>query len=226
MRESDLRARLARLAALVAAPNDLPFDHWLRLYQRAIAVRPDLLLEVGRGFGNSTVVLTEAAHALRARVVSVGFDDPPAFESTTWPKLAPVVGDGWRTPLTVIQADVRDYVPPSCERCFLFWDAHGPEVADAMLGRLIPALPTGSTVVVHDVPTLAEATSSPLPLSDYPYHWRDLVSAFEELPALGAWLDQHGVVYEQDTFMLAFVSERRRRGLRRILARRGDRSTG
>ena len=112
VRESDLRARLARLAALVAAPNDLPFDHWLRLHERAIAAQPDLLLEVGRGFGNSTVVLTEAAHTLGARVVSVGFDEPPAFENSTWPKLAPVLGDGWRAPLPVIQADVRDYMPP------------------------------------------------------------------------------------------------------------------
>ena len=145
MRVSDLHARFARLAALVAAPNDLPLDHWFCLYEHAIAAQPDLLLEVGRGYGNSTVVLTEAAHALRARVVSVGFDEPPAFENSTWPKLAPALGDSWRAPLTVIQGDVRDYLPPSCERCFLFWDAHGPEVADAMLGRLIPALPIGSS---------------------------------------------------------------------------------
>ena len=223
MHESDLRARFARLAALVAAPNDLPVDHWLRLHERAVAAQPDLLIEVGRGFGNSTVVLTEAAHSLGARVVSIGFDEPPAFENSTWPRLAPVLGDGWREPLTVIQADVGSYMPPSCERCFLFWDAHGHEVADAVLGRLIPALPAGSTVIVHDVPTPSEAARSPLPLSDYPYQWRGFVSAFEELPIIGAWLDRHGIAHEQDTFMLAFVYEPRRFGrlprLRRILAR-------
>jgi hypothetical protein len=98
------------------------------------------------------VVLTEAAHALDARVVSVGFDEPSAFERITWPKLAPVVGDRWRDSLTVVQADVRDFAPPPCKRCFLFWDAHGERVAHTMLNRLIPSLPRGSTVVVHDIP--------------------------------------------------------------------------
>jgi hypothetical protein len=115
------------------------------------------------------------------------------------------VGDAWRKPLTVVQADVRDFTPPPCKRCFLFWDAHGPEVAETMLGRLIPSLPASSTVVVHDVPTPAEAARSPLPLSAYPYRWRGFVSAFDELPLLGAWLDTNGIQHEQDTGMLAFT---------------------
>jgi hypothetical protein len=197
--------RFATLADLVAAPNDLPLEQWHRLYERAVASGADLLLEVGRGYGNSTVVLTEAAHELSVRVVSIGFDEPPAFEGITWPKLAPIVGDRWRAPLTVIQGDVRDFGLPACERCFLFWDAHGPEVA-TMLGRLIPALPANSTVVVHDVPTVAEAQASPLPLSAYPYRWREFVSAFDELPLLGAWLDANGIDREQDTGMLSFTT--------------------
>jgi hypothetical protein len=52
--------RLATLAALVDAPNDLPLEQWKRLTERALAAGGDLLLEVGRGYGNSTVVLTEA----------------------------------------------------------------------------------------------------------------------------------------------------------------------
>jgi hypothetical protein len=199
-----MRERFAILAALVAAPNDLPLEQWPRLYDRALASHADLLLEIGRGYGNSTVVLTEAAHALGARVVSVGFDEPPAFEGITWPKLRPVVGEAWRARLTVVQGDVRDYTPPACERGFVFWDAHGYEVAQTMLERLIPALPAGSRVVVHDVPTVTEAENSPLPLSAYPYRWREFVSAFDELPLLGAWLDMNGIEYEQDTGMLAF----------------------
>lgn len=199
-----MQDRFATLAALVDAPNDLPLEQWSRLHGRALSSGADLLLEVGRGYGNSTVVLTEAAHTLDCRVVSVGFDEPPAFETITWPKLAPVVGDDWRSALTVVQADVRDYEPPASRRCFLFWDAHGTGVADTMLNRLIPGLPGGSTVVVHDVPTPAEAERSPLPLSAYPYSWGGFVSAFEELPLIGAWLDEHELGYEQDTGMLAF----------------------
>jgi predicted O-methyltransferase YrrM len=199
-----MQERFATLAALVDAPNDLLLEQWIRLHERALASGADLLLEVGRGYGNSTVVLTEAAHALGSHVVSVGYDEPPAFETITWPKLAPVVGERWRSALTVVQADIREYEPPDSRRCFLFWDAHGPTVADAMLNRLIPSLPGGSIVVVHDVPTPAEAERSPLPLSAYPYSWRGLVSAFEELPLIGAWLDENDIPYEQDTGMLAY----------------------
>jgi hypothetical protein len=199
-----MQDRFATLAALVDASNDLPLEQWPRLYERALASGADLLLEVGRGYGNSTVVPTEAAHMLNIPVVSIGFDEPPAFETITWPKLAPVVGNRWRGVLSVVQADVRGYKRLASRRCFLFWDAHGEGVADAMLERLIPGLPGGSTVVVHDVPTPAEADRSPLPLSEYPYRWRGFVSAFEELPLIGAWLDEHQLAHEQDTGMLAF----------------------
>ena len=109
-----LHKRLATLARLVDAANDLPQEQWHSLYERAAASGADLLLEVGRGYGNSTVCLTEAAHKTGARVVSVGNDEPPAFEGITWPKLQPVVGGGWRQSLTVVQGDVRDFALPAC----------------------------------------------------------------------------------------------------------------
>jgi hypothetical protein len=49
--------RLATLAALVDAPNDLLLEQWRRLTERTLAAGGDLLLEVGRGYGKSTVVL-------------------------------------------------------------------------------------------------------------------------------------------------------------------------
>jgi hypothetical protein len=128
------------LADLVGSPGDLDLAQWLALHRLALESRPDLLFEVGRGYGNSTVVLTEAAHTLDARVISVGNDEPSGFETRTWPRLSPIVGETWRTPLDVVQADVLDFTPPPCARAFLFWDAHGPEVAKAILGRIIPEL--------------------------------------------------------------------------------------
>ena len=197
-----MQVRFATLA-LVDAPNDFPLEQWPRLHERAVSSGADLLLEVGRGYGNSTVVLTEAAHALNSHVVSVGFDEPPPFETITWPKLAPVVGERWRSALTVVQADVRGYKPPASRRCFLFWDAHGTGVADAMLNRLIPDLPgdrpSSSTMSPHPPSrTLAAA------IERVPVRWRGFVSAFKELPLIGAWLDEHELAYEQDTGMLAF----------------------
>jgi hypothetical protein len=66
--------------------------------------------------------------------VSVGFDEP-AFETITWPKLAPVVGDRWRDPLTVVQADVRDFAS-SVQPLLLFWDAY--DVGRHHANRVIP----------------------------------------------------------------------------------------
>jgi hypothetical protein len=199
------RERFATLRNLVNWPGDLFLEQWLRLYERAVSAEPDLLIEVGRGYGNSTVVLTEAAHALGARVISVGDDMVFGWASRTRPRLEPIVGERWFTPLTIVQGDVRDFTPPQCERPFLFWDAHGPDVADAILGRLIPGLPSGPTpVVVHDVSTPAEAAANPLDIG-YPYAWRGLVSPFDELPVIGRWLDEHGITPEQDTGMLAFT---------------------
>jgi hypothetical protein len=193
------------LRELVNWPGDLLLEQWLRLYDRAVSAEPDVIIEVGRGYGNSTVVLTEAAHALPARVISVSNDMVYGWATRTRPCLEPVLGEDWFNPLTVVQGDVRDFTPPPCERPFLFWDAHGPEVADAILGRLLPALPRRATsVVVHDVSTREEAAAHPSEWG-YPHGWRGLVSSFEELPLIGRWLDDRGITPDQDTGMLAFT---------------------
>jgi hypothetical protein len=199
-----LRERFIKLRSLVGAPGDLFLEQWLRLYDRALAAEPDLLIEVGRGYGNSTVVLTDVAHALDASVISVGEDAVYGWASRTRPRLLTVLDEDWFRPLTVIQGDVRDFTPPACERPFVLWDAHGSEVANAMFDRVFPALPSGATtVVVHDISTPREAAAHPLEIG-YPFEWRGLVSPFDELPLLGLWLDEHGVASEQDTGMLAF----------------------
>jgi hypothetical protein len=194
------RDRLAALAALVDASGDLSVDQWYRLYEHAAASGADLLLEVGRGYGNSTVVLVEAAHELRGRVVSIGDDDPAWWEVSTWPRLRPELGEAWHARLEVLKCDARAFTPPQCRQAFLFWDAHGVELAEDMLGRLIPALPAGSAVVVHDV-----SVEQPNLPPRYRYSWRGLISQFPELLPIGAWLDENGIAWEQDTEMLAFT---------------------
>jgi hypothetical protein len=149
-------------------------------------------------------VLTEVEHTVGVRVVSVDSDDQPRFEGVTSPKLQPVVRDDWRLPLEVIRSGVRDFMPPACERCFLFWDVHGSEVARYMLDLLIPALPPGSTVVVNDVLSERAAAAHPHP-DGYHFAWRTLRSPFPELPLIGAWLDERDLAWRQDTGILAFT---------------------
>ena len=139
------------------------------------------------------------------RVISVGDDMVYGWASRTRPRLEPILGEDSFNPLTVVQGDVRDFTPPPCERPFLFWDAHGPEVADAILDHLLPALPRGATtVVVHDISTREEAAAYPHEWG-YPSGWRGLVSPFEELPLIGGWLDERDITPDQDTRMLAFT---------------------
>jgi hypothetical protein len=39
-------------------PLDLPIENWSELHEHTVAFRPDLVLELGRGYGNSTCVFT------------------------------------------------------------------------------------------------------------------------------------------------------------------------
>jgi hypothetical protein len=64
------------------------------------------VLKLGRGYGNSTCVFTEAAHSVGCRVVSIGFDSERAWETQTAPRLADLVDESWFAPLTVVQDDI------------------------------------------------------------------------------------------------------------------------
>jgi predicted O-methyltransferase YrrM len=136
-------------------PRNLPVESWSDLYELTVAYEPDAVLELGRGWGNSTCVFTEAANVIGARVYSIGFDSEHAWETRTAPRLLPVVGPDWFAPLTVVQDDITtfDFGPflTGNSRALVFWDAHGMEVADTVLNRLLPALPADNKVVVDDI---------------------------------------------------------------------------
>lgn len=113
------------------------------------------MLELGRDYGNSTSVFTEAAQSIRCRVVSIGFDSEHAWETRTAPRLSAIVEPEWFTPLLVIQNDITtiDFRPllAGSTRAPIFWDAHGTDVARTVFGRLVAALPFVNKVVVDDV---------------------------------------------------------------------------
>ena len=57
---------LRRLIEAVGWTNDLWPSQWAQWYSVALGFRPDLVLELGRGRGNSTAVFTQAASASRS----------------------------------------------------------------------------------------------------------------------------------------------------------------
>ena len=148
--------RFEEMHELVGSPAfDLPLENWRELYDLTLEFRPDLVLELGRGYGNSTTVFTEAAQSIQCRVVSIGFDAEHAWETRTAPRLAQLVDPQWFAPLTVIQQDITtfDFRPllQGSARTLVYWDAHGADVAAAIFERLIPALPQENVIVVDDV---------------------------------------------------------------------------
>jgi hypothetical protein len=61
----------------------------------------------------------------------------------------------WFAPLTVLQDDITtvDFEPllVGSTRTLVFWDAHGTDIAEALIGGLLPSLPAANKVVVDDI---------------------------------------------------------------------------
>jgi cephalosporin hydroxylase len=181
---------------VASSPFDLPIENWPKLFDLTVAFGPDLVLELGRGFGNSTCVFTEAANAIGdCRVVSVDSNPEEFWQRHTAPKLAPLVGPKWSAPLTILQDDITtlDFPPllHGARRVFVFWDAHGVDVADAILSRLFPALPRNNVVVVDDVWPTKELYGL-----EAEYRAGPLWSLFEEVLPLWTYLQDRRIEFE------------------------------
>jgi hypothetical protein len=193
---------------------DLPLEDWSRLYDLVLAFRPDLVLEPGRGCGNSTCIFTEAAHEVPCRVVSIGFDSEHAWERQTAPRLLPVVSADWFGPLVVLQGDLTktDFQPllDGSNRVLVFWDAHGADVAGAVFDRLLPALPAANQIVVDDVGSTPEKHG---PTGEY--QAGPLWSLFDERPPLREYLSNRGIDYDSGDRWITFSAPVRRRASER-----------
>jgi hypothetical protein len=164
----EMSSRFEELHRLVdSPPYDFPLDDWPKLYGEALSFRPDLILELGRGYGNSTCVFVEAAHSIGARVVSISNDEPPAWRTITRPKLEPTVGENWFQRLTALEQDLLDTdyrsIIAGSRRTLVFWDAHGKNLAQDIIRRLLPRLPAENLVLVDDI--WDQETADPYPVS-------------------------------------------------------------
>ena len=64
---AETRDRITALYRAVNSPEALTLSQWAQLEAFALAFAPDLIVELGRGGGNSTCCFLEAAHHLRAQ---------------------------------------------------------------------------------------------------------------------------------------------------------------
>lgn len=149
------RSRLQSLYEAVDWANDLDLYQWTQWFAIALEFQPDLIVELGRGMGNSTCVFTEAANQLgNCRVVSLCL-------STEWdevikPRVAQVVPESWFEKLEtrteeILTTDVEALIGDS-QRILVLWDAHGFDMAEFVLGGLMPALEHRQNfVIMHDI---------------------------------------------------------------------------
>jgi len=146
---------LNALIAATAAEYDLTPPQWAQWYSVALGFRPDLILELGRSKGNSTALFCQAAARLgRTRVVSVC--NSRDWVEETLPRLKPLVPPSWFDPLDARQADILDTdyqaIVKDAARVLVLWDAHGFEIAEIVLGRILPAIADRPhLVLMHDI---------------------------------------------------------------------------
>jgi len=148
----------AVLRALIGAvdwTNDLSPAQWAQWYSVVLGFAPDLIIELGRGYGNSTALFTQAARRLgRTKIVSL-------CRSAEWaglvaPKVARVVDAGWFASLDARRTDIlsADYeeIVGDHQRVLVLWDAHGFEIAELVLGEILPRLADRPhLVLMHDI---------------------------------------------------------------------------
>jgi hypothetical protein len=146
---------LRALAEAVAWPTDLTLAQWCSWYATALEFQPDLIIELGRGMGNSTTLFTLAAHRLKKTQV-YSFCLSQQWDRLTRPRLLPLTGEDWFAPLStylidITQVDFTHLILPA-KRVLLLWDAHGYVVADRVLSHIMPLLAQKEHVVLcHDV---------------------------------------------------------------------------
>lgn len=203
-----LPQRLRRMHDLVGSPEfDLPLPAWHDLYEIVAGFEPDLVLELGRGYGNSTCVFTEAAGRMHFDVVSIGNDGGREWETGTARRLKPLVGRRWFRPLTVVHSDICgfDYeaIVRGRQRVLVYWDAHGMDVAAAVLSDLLPRLPAVNLVVVDDVWPKDGPYPQPLP----PEHFAGpFASLFDEIGPLWEYLRTRDVPFHQGERSVSFTA--------------------
>jgi len=155
---------LRQLIAAVGRPTDLCPYQWAQLMAFAREFQPDLILELGRGRGNSTCCFLEVADQLApqpCKLVSLCLSDD--WFTLTRPRVAALRPPGWFERGTFLTTDIgacdAAQLVAGAQRCFVFWDAHGFELAEWVLSELLPQLAGKPHVVaMHDLCDLRYCT--------------------------------------------------------------------
>ena len=155
-RAGELPQRILALSGAVGLKSDLSLCQFAQLTASVLDFAPDLILELGRGMGNSTCAFTEAANQLGGACRVVSICNSPQWTSSTVPRLKSIVPKSWFQPLEAVNADILAYDYDrgigKARRVILFWDAHGFEIAECVLSVILPRIAAGEHLVfMHDM---------------------------------------------------------------------------
>jgi FkbM family methyltransferase len=153
---ANARDRILALSQAVNHTSDLWPYQWAQLMSVVMDYQPDVVLELGRGKGNSTCAFTEASNLNpgRTRILSLCLSDD--WERETLPRVRSIVPKDWFAPLQTLHADILEFdyemALSGAERVVIFWDAHGFDIAECVLGEILPVVANREhLVIMHDL---------------------------------------------------------------------------
>lgn len=158
----ELRTVRAALQTASGGPRDFVQQQWLQIASVVYAFKPDLIIELGRGFGNSTCSMAVAAKMLRpqsCRILSLCLSD--SFNKVSRPYLdSHLDTSSLFSSLESLTCDISTYNfaadIAAATKVFVFWDAHGYDLAIGLLSGLFQLLQDKPHLsVVHDMADLA-----------------------------------------------------------------------
>ncbi|MCE5249348.1 hypothetical protein LLG96_03925 [bacterium] len=143
---------LERLSRAIDTPVSLSLSQYFHWYAMVFAFKPDLIIELGRGPGNSTSVFCQASRRLKNTIVK-SFCFGPGWDKKK--NIVPLVDADWFSRLEIYSGDLTrvDFSPhiQPFQRVMVLWDAHGYEVANHVLGHIMPLLQQKQHIVIcHD----------------------------------------------------------------------------
>jgi hypothetical protein len=156
---ASLSTRILELSTAIDQQSDMLPYQWAQLIATVLEFRPQVIIELGRGRGNSTAAFTQAANILREEgtpctVISLCLSSD--WDALSLPRVKKVVPKNWFHPLKALMANITcfdyDSVLKNAQSCLLFWDAHGFEVAECVLGDILPKMAhMPHLVLMHDL---------------------------------------------------------------------------
>jgi len=170
---ADNRDRIHALMSAVGRSTDLTPFQWAQLLAFALEFEPDLIIELGRERGNSTCCFLEAARLLSPHfcsVLSLCLTD--VWQRETAPRLQPLCDPEWFARGRILSQDLLTFdfaeALANSRRCLLFWDAHGFDIAECVLGKVLPLLRGREHVIaLHD---MTDPRHDGAPPADYDEH--------------------------------------------------------